>query len=311
MKPTIFTITFLLFAAMTVAPLKAQKFSAWSEPVNLGPEVNSTADDSAAVLTNNGRTLFFTSNRPGALGSEDIWVTTRLHRKDEWGKPVNLGPIINSTSMDRLRSISPDGRILLFQSNRPGGEGGNDIWASVRVGRSDSRGWGLPVNMGKVINTSTNEVAANYLFGSFGRDHKFFFSSGRAGGLGETDIYVSDIPVGGEFGIPANVVELNSIYNDTCFWIRDDGLELIFSSTRRGFNNEPGSFDLWASTRDSLDQRWSEPKMLDSAINSDFIEVNPQLSDNGETLIFTSGRPGGLGGQDIYITHRRRVGPRR
>jgi len=232
-------VTFVAILSSAVPQVYSQRFprtprySEWSEPVNLGPAVNSTADDSAAVLTNNGRTLFFTSNRSGSIGSEDIWVVTRRHRNAEWGRAVNLGPVVNSGSMDRLRSISPDGRILLFQSNRPGGEGGNDIWASVRRRPNDELGWSRPVNIGTVINTATNEVAANYLFGSSGRNHKFFFSSGRAVGIGETDIYVSDIPDGGEFGVPVNIVEVNSIYNDTCFWIGDDGRELLSARPAR------------------------------------------------------------------------------
>ncbi|MGQ0540420.1 MAG: TolB family protein [Blastocatellia bacterium] len=102
---------------------RGTKFGNWSAPVNLGPEINSTANESAAVLSKDGRTLYFTSDRPGSIGDEDIWVAHRVNPDDPWGTPESLGPIVNSGFMDRLRSISPDGRILLFQSNRTGSVG--------------------------------------------------------------------------------------------------------------------------------------------------------------------------------------------
>lgn len=281
------------------------RFGSWSAPVNLGPSINSTADESAAVLSKDGLTLYFTSNRLGSFGGEDIWVAHRANLNDTWGTPENLGPIVNSGSLDRLRSISPDGRVLLFQSSRDGGLGGNDIWASTRRRTNNDFEWSRPVNLGTIINTTANEVAANYLFGSFGLNHKLFFSSARSGGVGGADIYISDIPRGGTFGQPVNIVELNSPYNDTCFWVRDDGLEIIFSSTRAGLNNDPTSFDLWVSTRSSIFDRWSPPVSLGPTLNTEGrLDVNPNLSADGTTMIFTSERDGGFGGSDIYITTR-------
>jgi hypothetical protein len=211
---------------------RGKAYSEWSTPTNLGPPINSPTNDNSAVLSKNGLTLYFSSDRSGS-GGEDIFVAKRRHKNAPWEEPVNLGAVVNSASMDRLRSISPDGRILLFQSTRPQGSfGGSDIWVSTRRRTNDDFAWSEPVNLGAVINTSTNEVAANYLFGNQGRNHKLFFSSGRPGGIGDADIYVSEIPFGGSFGAPVNILELNSPFNEACFWVRDDGLEIIFSSTR-------------------------------------------------------------------------------
>lgn len=311
MKKHLVLSLFAAFILSSVAYGQAERrdrvrFSDWSEPVNIGPPVNSPSNDLTAVISKNGLALYFSSDRPGSIGGEDIWVARRRSPRSAWKEPVNLGSTVNSGSMDRLRSISTDGRILFFQSNRPGGVGGNDIWAVTRRHTNDDFDWSLPVNLGTVINTTSNEIAANYLFGGRGRNDKFYFSSSRAGGLGDGDVYVSDIPAGGEFGIPANVVELNSPYNESCFWVRDDGLEIFFSSTRAALNSNLDSTDLWVSTRDSIFDTWSAPSRL-SINTAGLLDVNPNLSSDWQTMYFTSNRPGGHGGRDIYVTTRRRL----
>ncbi|GAG34187.1 unnamed protein product, partial [marine sediment metagenome] len=101
----------------------------WGEPVNLGPTVNSSSDDDAPFITADGLTLFFASNRSGPY---DFWVTTRPTTEDDWVTPVNLGPVVNSSAMEGCPSISADGSTLYFNSDRPDGVGGYDIW-QVRV----------------------------------------------------------------------------------------------------------------------------------------------------------------------------------
>jgi hypothetical protein len=285
-------------------------FTEWSEPVNLGPVINSSLPDLAAVLAPDGLSLFFSSSRIGSRGGEDIWVSSRTTIDAEWRPPINLGPKVNSPYTDRLRSITPDGHVLLFQSERQGGVGANDIWAISRPDADDDLGWGIPVNLGPTINSSTNEVAANYLFGPIGTSTKFFFSSMRTDmtNLGESDIYLSEILPGGGFGQPVNVLELNSPFLDTCFWVRSDGLEIIFSSSRTLMNDEPASIDLWISTRTNTVETWSTPTRLPFPVNTDgFLDVNPSMSADGTIMHFTSTRPGGLGVQDIYVTTRSKL----
>src|SRR5581483_6014029 len=68
-----------------------------------------------------------------------------------WGTPVNLGPMVNTTSNDQHPAISKDGLSLYITSDRSGGFGGNDIWVSHRASRDAP--WGAPVNLGSTINT--------------------------------------------------------------------------------------------------------------------------------------------------------------
>jgi Tol biopolymer transport system component len=129
---TLAAIVFWGFSAIVIADaqnLRKSGFSDWSAPINIGPPINSQWDDNVPVLSKDEKTLFFTSTRPdGGYGSEDIWVSQRKNKNARWGEPVNLGPEINTPYTDRMRSLSADGRVILFQSDRPiGSHGGTDI----------------------------------------------------------------------------------------------------------------------------------------------------------------------------------------
>jgi hypothetical protein len=107
---------------------RATRNTPWGTPVNLGPTVNSDSADGYPVLLNDGRLLFFFSDRPGGYGSCDLWVTTRATTDSPWKEPVNLGPSVNSAGMEIYAYMSADGSTLIFNSNRPGGYGLHDIW---------------------------------------------------------------------------------------------------------------------------------------------------------------------------------------
>ena len=103
----------------------------WQESMNLGPIVNSSADDDAPSVSADGRMLFFIdypNPRLGGCGGPDVWMTMRASKNDPWGTPMNLGPTVNSPYRDDAPEISPDGRTLYFPSNRPGGSGDMDLW---------------------------------------------------------------------------------------------------------------------------------------------------------------------------------------
>jgi len=110
---------------VTTRPTVSQN---WGPPVNLGPTVNSSYSDATPCISADGSILFFLSERPGGVGGHDIWVTTRATANEPWEEPVNLGPTVNTSAEDRRPSISADGLMLFFSSNRPGGYGNYDIW---------------------------------------------------------------------------------------------------------------------------------------------------------------------------------------
>jgi len=166
----------------------------WREPVNLGPIVNSEGSDSDPCISADGLYLYFSTfiePRPGGLGGDDIWVTTRPSTSDPWGEPINLGPPINTPYDDLQPSITADRLTLFFDTYmHPGGYGYDDIWVTTRATTDDL--WGEPVNLGPPVNTAAGdadpELSADGL--------ELFFNSDRPGGVGAMDLWqVSIEPV--------------------------------------------------------------------------------------------------------------------
>jgi outer membrane protein OmpA-like peptidoglycan-associated protein len=117
--------------------------------------LNSANWDSQPSLSANGRYLYFASNRPGGLGGNDIWRSTRL-ADGSWGKPENLGVPINTTGNDESPFIHADGQTLYFMSDGHPGLGDYDLFFA----RLDENGkWLTPENMGYPINTAAAEGA--------------------------------------------------------------------------------------------------------------------------------------------------------
>ena len=129
--------------------------------------------------------------------------------------------------------------------------------------------------------------------------------SRQDGGL---DIYVSELTASGSFGPPVLVNELSGALNDVTPGVRHDGLEVIIASNREG---SIGAQDLWVSTRKAVGDPWLAPVNPGPVINSSGNDNFPSLSSDRETLFFSSDRPGGLGGSDIYISTRSKRNRRR
>ena len=128
---------------------RATKQDNWGTPVSVGAAVN-TANAVQSWISADELELYFQSNRPGGQGNYDMWVTTRATVNDKWGPPVNLGPTVNSPNWDGWPSISPDGLLLFFCSNRPGAHPWGDIYVARRASRSAP--WQPAVNLGPIVN---------------------------------------------------------------------------------------------------------------------------------------------------------------
>jgi hypothetical protein len=156
----------------------------WKTPDNMAKPINTTYWEGGACISPDGKTLFFTSERPGGSGNSDIWMAKRL-TKTTWDKPVNLGPEVNSSFDEVGLFLAPDGKTLFFCSNGKGSMGGYDIFKTVLEGGK----WSKPANIGCPINSDKNDgpfvVSANAQTG--------YFASNRDGGLGESDIYQVDL----------------------------------------------------------------------------------------------------------------------
>lgn len=285
--------------------MSAQSFanSGWSTPVNLGPSINTSAGEQNATLSPDELSLYFTSNRAGGLGGSDIWVSQRACGDCVWGTPVNLGTAINSTSAEAGPRLSNDGHLLFFQSDRSGGQGLNDIYVSRRNNPKDDFGWGDPINLGFDVNTPLSEAGADYLQNAEDGAANLYFVRNPTIGSNLGDLYYAPITRDGETRGPAVLVsELSEEGGGPGHpSVRSDGKEIFFQSGRTG---GLGALDIWTSTRDNAHEAWSHPVNPGASLNTAFADGQPTISHDGRTLLFFSNRPGGFGGNDLWISTR-------
>lgn len=281
------------------APDAAASFSTFSMPQNLGAIINSANDDQQPTLAPNGLSLYFMSTRPGGLGGNDIWVSQRATLTSAWGAPQNLA-ILNTTNNEAPASISPDGREMFMQSNRSGGIGGVDIYLTTRTDPNNDFGWTAPVNLGAVINSTTEDQNSNYFFDPASGTGTLYFTSDRNSGIaGIKDVYQSVRNVDGMFNPPTLVTELNSPVDENRVAISRDGLEIFLSSRRLGQN-----FSIFVSTRASVSMKWNPPVPLAGLSIPGGSSSQPFLSHDNTMLYFVSNSPGGIGGPDLYTAVR-------
>lgn len=134
-----------------------------------------------ATFTADGKTVYFTSDRDGGFGGLDLYKST-MDENGKWSTPVNLGAPINTSADEDGPFLSFDGKILYFASNGDKSYGGFDIFYS-RL--EDVNKWSVPQNLGAPYNTTYDDV-----FYTTTLDGKVaYFSSNRAGGKGNLDIY--------------------------------------------------------------------------------------------------------------------------
>jgi hypothetical protein len=271
------------------------KFGAWSAPTNLGATLNSTFNDFGPGLALDGKSLYFTSNRPGGFGQADLWVAQRANKNASFGTPVNLGTTVNTGAVEAVPSFSHDGRWMFFNSDRAEGLGSNDIWVSFRANPNDDFGWQSPVNLGAPVNSAAFDAGPALI--KQGDEDILYFNSDR---LGSHDFYMSVRQKDGAFGTPMLVTALNSPLADQRVTIRKDQREVFFFSNRVA----SAAFDLLTSTREDRDATWSTPTNVGSTLNSATNDFQPTLARDALTLIFVSDRSGGSGGFDLYATTR-------
>ncbi|OFW30250.1 MAG: hypothetical protein A3J28_11870 [Acidobacteria bacterium RIFCSPLOWO2_12_FULL_60_22] len=137
------------------------------------PELNTSGADWWPRPRRDGLEMFFSSDRTGTVGSHDLWVSSRESIADRWSPPVNMGPLINSTAQESGNTISYDGTSLIFYSNRPGGQGGQELYeitrAKVPTFTPECAVTGTPA-ISAVVNSGSFQaaVAANAMVSIFG-----------------------------------------------------------------------------------------------------------------------------------------------
>ena len=125
----------------------------WSEAENLGPIVNTDFWESSPSLSPDKRDLYFSSNQGGSYGGKDIFVSHKSNN-GKWGRPQNLGPVINTSGDESCSFMYADNQTLYFNSNGHPGYGKTDLFFSKKINDST---WSKPENLGYPINTIDDE----------------------------------------------------------------------------------------------------------------------------------------------------------
>ncbi len=153
----------------------------WQNIRNLGEAINSKYWDSQPYISPDGEQLFFASDRPGGFGGTDIWMSRRM-RNGKWGKPVNLGPNVNTAGDEKSPMMAPNGVDLYFSSTGHGGLGGFDIFVTHEL---KNNLWVKPINIGRPFNSDDDDL----FFRLSPQEDTVYVSSSRNGSMGGLDMY--------------------------------------------------------------------------------------------------------------------------
>ncbi|MCC7331804.1 MAG: PD40 domain-containing protein [Flavobacteriales bacterium] len=186
----------------------------WTEPVSIGDNINTEGHDAAIALSVDGQTLFIYKSEKNNNG--DIYVS-RLTGKS-WSKPDLLkGDVNKNDSWEGSASLSANGKVLYFASNRSGGLGGRDLYKAEL--QSDGS-WGNVQNLGSKINTVYNDDAP-FIHPD---NQTFYFSSEGHTSIGGYDIFYSKLDEYSSFSDPLNMgYPINTINDDRYFVLSADG----------------------------------------------------------------------------------------
>lgn len=158
----------------------------WSEPQNLGRNVNTENWESTPSLSPDKRDLYFSSNRPGGYGGKDIWVCHKTET-GRWSEPENLGPDINTAGDESTPFIHADNQTLYFNSTGlPGYSEKPDLFVTRK--QADGK-WSKPENLGYPINTIDDE--GSMIVAADGKTA--YYSSDKIDTKGGLDIYTFEL----------------------------------------------------------------------------------------------------------------------
>ncbi len=199
-------------------------------PQEFSVNITTRYHEGPVSFSKNGNSIFFTRNnykngqkQTNRKGDTLLKIYTAVRNGDDWTSIQELP--FNVDEYDQCHpSLSADGRVLIFSSNREGGEGGMDLYKSEMINGQ----WSTPMNLGPQINTPKNEV-----FPYLHENGKLYFASNGHGGYGGLDVLMAK-KMNSTWGSPSNIGSpINSIDDDFGYILEPSGQSGYFSSSRR------------------------------------------------------------------------------
>jgi len=200
-----------------------QQATQWYPTTNIGSPINTESNDATIGLSVDGQKLLIYRDDKG---DGNIYFSTQ--NGSSWSVPEKLNEFIDSKSWEPSASISADGAILYFTSEREGGFGGRDIYKSNKLPNGE---WAKPRNLGPAINTAYDED------GPFIHPDgvTLYFSSKGHKGMGGFDIFYSTLSDTGTWDVPVNIgYPINSTDDDIFYVASADGKRAYYSSIKKG-----------------------------------------------------------------------------
>ncbi len=206
--------------------------------------------------------------------SNDLWVVTRTNVSDSWGTPALITQL--STSFDETTpEITFDGLTMTFSSNRPGGQGGHDLWMSTRVSRNAA--WQTPVVLADLSST-TGDSAATL------SEDALMVAMVRT--LGGNDLYIATrLTAALVFGPPQPLAELNTSGHEGSTMLSGDKLMLCFDSLRSG------NGDIYCATRATPTSTFDTPMLMPFS-DPAALDADVWLSPDKRVALWSSTRSG-------------------
>ncbi len=262
-------------------------------PVNIGPNVNSSGYEYINAVSLDEGQLFFTRKGADPRSDESFFrsVSARSSLGQlNWSPAIEIGAPINTPGNEGALCVSPDGMtIIITACSRRDSYGSCDLYSSHRIGNN----WSEPENLGPLVNTTSWE--SQPCLAADGRT--LFFVSTRRGGYGGSDIYKSTLKKDGYWSTPVNLGDvINTSADEMSPFIHPDGRTLYLSS--RGHAGMGGA-DLFVSRMNS-DSTWQKPENIGYPVNTKRDEINLIINAKGSEAFISAERDNGYGNTDIY-----------
>ncbi|MCA9013175.1 MAG: PD40 domain-containing protein, partial [Planctomycetaceae bacterium] len=299
----------------------------FAEPQALGEAINK-GNDSTPAISEDGLELIFASERPGNIGRQDLWISQRQSIDVPFDEPLNPGTPLNSSSHDNSPSLSKDGLLLAFTSER---DGRPQVYISRRVSRTEP--FGPPVRLGETVNLPNTRVWTPRLqcggkllivkldhlpfMGAIWNEESQAFGSLHP--LSSTVIVADEKWPGGGVLAAGNTEFYFACHSDDTdfdIWrsrLQKDGETLVTPNSNSKVSEIPVAKSPtphpvpadagFAALIGKGDAEWTDPEPILTLPGANALAI----SGDGLTIIVSSERAGGLGREDLFISKRQSI----